>query len=230
MPITTPPGKATDRASLNEREAACAVRAFAPVAIRMPPKPQRTEHNAPPTNDTAVFQPRPATVDDVRPTVSSAATATTKIASTLYSRPRNAIAPSRMASWIWIIFSLPRSFARTRRAVTAANTNPTTPATMDQSASFGIDMRNLPSHGPGTGISVPRPGVKGAKGTAPPRWPQAKGRPRGTPPPGRPGRTVRRRRGTSRGRRPGPGSRPTRACSRRTTASSRRPPPRWPSP
>jgi hypothetical protein len=67
MPMTTPPGKATERASLNERVAACAVRALAAVAMRMPPNPQSTEQTAPPTNDTAVFQPRPGMLDDVTP-------------------------------------------------------------------------------------------------------------------------------------------------------------------
>ena len=133
MPITTPPGKATFRASLKLRVAAWVVRAFAAVAIFMPPKPHSDDRTAPVTKARAVLSPSPS-MSPFRNTARTTATPSTKMESVRYSRLRKAIAPSEM--WFWMVFirSLPRSFARTRLVRTPAKRSPTPPAPRAQSA------------------------------------------------------------------------------------------------
>ncbi len=125
-PMTAPPENAIPRAALRLVRAAAAVRTFALVATRMPMKPARPEHTAPTTNATAISQwlsAMPALL-----TASKMATATTTMASTLYSRERNAIAPSRIASAISCILSSPASAFDTDAARIYANNRASTAA------------------------------------------------------------------------------------------------------
>ncbi len=108
--MTVPPEKATARASFSPLRAPLVVRLLAAVAIRMPKKPANPEHRAPTPNETATSFTFPSLK-----MANSAATARTKINSTLYSRARKAMAPSRTARPISCIFSVPGSCLLTQR-------------------------------------------------------------------------------------------------------------------
>ncbi len=106
-PITAPESKATRNALEIDSFAACVVLTFPRVAIFIPIKPERQEMTAPLTNAMAVKTP--SLISGVfglskRAMMATAITAI-KIAITLYSRTRNAIAPSAMAEEIVINFS-----------------------------------------------------------------------------------------------------------------------------
>jgi hypothetical protein len=93
MPITAPPENATCRAAGRPLRAALVVRMLAAVATRIPKNPDSAEQKAPNTNASETSRTGPC-VDGRQHT----ATTTTTSASTLYSRRRNAIAPSRTAA------------------------------------------------------------------------------------------------------------------------------------
>ena len=107
MPITLPPKKATARAPGRPWRAAAAVRTLALVATRMPMKPARAEQKAPVTKEIAVIHCPVACMDPVH--ARSTVTTATKIASTRYSRARNAMAPSWMWPAIFFMVSSPAS-------------------------------------------------------------------------------------------------------------------------
>ena len=77
-----------------DARAAAAVRTLAEVATRMPKKPASPEHRAPTATDRPIKIELSGRV--ALAMARSTATTTTKMASTRYSRPRNAMAPSRM--------------------------------------------------------------------------------------------------------------------------------------
>ncbi len=81
------------------------MRLFAAVATRIPKNPANPLQSAPTTKDTATK----LVPCEALPQASKTATAITKIDKTLYSRARNAIAPSRTACPIACIFSFPGS-------------------------------------------------------------------------------------------------------------------------
>ena len=93
IPMTEPPLNATIRALFKLSRAACVVRVFAAVATRIPKKPASPLQSAPIKND----RPTRLVPCEAFPHTSNAATAKTKIAKTLYSRVKNAMAPSRTA-------------------------------------------------------------------------------------------------------------------------------------
>ena len=92
--MTAPPEKATDKALLRLVRAAWVVRTLALVATRMPKIPESPEQKAPQTKEMPMSQwllSREALLKARR-----TATATTKMARTLYSLARKAMAPSWM--------------------------------------------------------------------------------------------------------------------------------------
>ena len=103
MPITAPPLNATFSAELRPVLAASVVLWFARVATRIPSTPAKALHKAPTTKDKATH----SVLLDKLIQYRSIATTRTKTAKTLYSLLRNAVAPSRIASPISCIFSLP---------------------------------------------------------------------------------------------------------------------------
>ena len=113
-PMTRPPEKATASAEASPVRAAWVVRTLALVATVIPMNPANAEQNAPVTNDTATSGDDWALVRFTA--ASSAATETTKTASTRYSRLRKARAPSEMAAAISAMRSLPASCRPTQRA------------------------------------------------------------------------------------------------------------------
>jgi hypothetical protein len=126
-PITAPPENATSSALLRLVRAAAAVRTLAAVATRMPMNPASAEQPAPAISDTPISQELPAAARLAK--ASRAATTSTKIASTRYSRPRNAIAPSRMWLAISFISALPSSWRLIQALRTKAKMSARAPAT-----------------------------------------------------------------------------------------------------
>ena len=122
IPITLPPENATCSASGSPFRAAFVVRMLDAVATFIPKNPDIPEHSAPNTNATAT-----SLIAPVLMTASNAATSTTTTASTLYSRFRNAIAPSRTLPPISCIRSVPGSCLWIQLVFQAANASASTP-------------------------------------------------------------------------------------------------------
>ncbi|GBE23554.1 hypothetical protein BMS3Bbin01_02939 [bacterium BMS3Bbin01] len=108
-PITAPPRNARGSAAVMPPvRAASVVRLFAAVATRIPTNPANADRKAPKMYATAPHgRPHGRSVA-IRPAIS-----TTNTATHVYSRRKNAIAPSRIASEISTIRALPRGAART---------------------------------------------------------------------------------------------------------------------
>ena len=105
IPIIEPPANAILRAGAKPVRAAWVVRTLAFVAAIIPKYPAKAEAIAPVTNETAINQEESSLPEFENP--SNIATAITKIASTLYSVFKKAIAPSWICFEIVIIFSVP---------------------------------------------------------------------------------------------------------------------------
>ena len=105
--------------------AAAVVRTLAAVAIRMPKKPASAEQAAP----TSIDRPMSTELSALPelPQASSAAATSTKTASTRYSRPRKAMAPSRMWPAIVRMVSVPASWRPTQELRNQANARPARP-------------------------------------------------------------------------------------------------------
>jgi hypothetical protein len=117
MPITAPPRNATARAGDRPVRAAAAVRTFARVATRMPKNPASPEQPAPAMND------RPTSGDDDAASevnASRPAMMSTKIARTLYSAARKAIAPRKICAAMFCMRTLPGSCLVIQAAVNRA--------------------------------------------------------------------------------------------------------------
>ena len=142
-PITAPLLKATRKAGFNPSIACTVVRVFALTAIVIPINPASADPIAPtkyaiavpgtlPTSLPVTSTTRPVTSKSIN-TANTIAITTTKIARSLYSRERKAIAPSCIALPIAWICSLPSSFFRTlevRYPAKAKETNEATNATI----------------------------------------------------------------------------------------------------
>ncbi len=121
-PITAPPEKATSKALFREVLAAFVVRTFALVATRIPMKPAKPDIKAPTTKETATNHVELASLFPLK--TNNTATANTKIANTLYSAFKKAIAPSAIFLAIIAIFSVPSSCLDTHDDLININTNP----------------------------------------------------------------------------------------------------------
>ena len=95
--------------------AAAAVLVLARVATFMPMYPAKPEHTAPTKKETEIIHVEPSKLALVTPSIT--ATATTKIAKTLYSRDKKAMAPSAIQPPIFLIRSLPASCLATQLAL-----------------------------------------------------------------------------------------------------------------
>jgi len=126
MPITVPPLNATSSAAGRPTRAAAVVRTFALVATFMPAQPEIADASAPTMNEAAMSGLRPSPVELAA--ASKPATMTTKIASTLYSAFKKAIAPSWMRAAISFILSSPASFLPIAVALMKAKSRARTPA------------------------------------------------------------------------------------------------------
>ena len=139
-PMTAPPRNASGSASaIPPVRAASVVRLFAAVEIRMPTSPADPDRSAPNTYARAPHG-RP---QSKRPAIKPAMT-TTKTATHVYSRRRNAIAPSRMASDISIIFAFPRGAARTCLAKNTARPSARSATTTATYTNDVSDIESLP--------------------------------------------------------------------------------------
>ena len=121
MPVTEPPLKARLSAAWRPLYAACAVRTLARTVTHMPMKPARAEPTVPMMNPMAVHLPSSGT------SASATTKTTATIATVLYSRARNAYAPSLTASEISFMRAFPASCLFTQNAVTMPYTTPATP-------------------------------------------------------------------------------------------------------
>ena len=102
--------------------AAFVVRTFALVATFMPINPANADIKAPTTKETATSPVELASFSPLKNSIT--ATATTKIANTLYSAFKKAIAPSAMFLAIIRIFSVPSSCFVTHADLINIKTNP----------------------------------------------------------------------------------------------------------
>src|SRR4030042_4604363 len=118
MPVTEPPLNATFSAAASPLYAACVVRTLDRTVTIIPIYPANAEPTAPITKPIAVHLPRKNN--------STVITAPT-IATDVYSRLRKAVAPSRTASEIACMHSLPLSCLRTQDAVIKEYKIPITP-------------------------------------------------------------------------------------------------------
>ena len=121
IPITPPALKATFKPSFKLVWAAVAVLQLARTAIFMPMKPAPAEQIAP--NMKARLTHHPSAGISPR----TMAMTTAKIARFLYSRVRNAVAPSLIAPDISLIRSVPSPLFKTLKARNPAKSNPMTP-------------------------------------------------------------------------------------------------------
>ena len=133
-PITAPLLKDTLRAAFKPVIALTVVLVFALTAMYIPINPARAEPIAPPRYANAVegtLLDGPSILSSTSQSMNTARmtqTTTTKIASNVYSRRRNAIAPSLMASPIACIASLPSSSRTILTASKKANASAVAPA------------------------------------------------------------------------------------------------------
>ena len=122
-PITAPPRKATTSAFfMLPVRAAAAVRTLAWVATFMPIKPASTDKAAPSKKHRAMRTPKPGS------TQISTNTTATKTATVMYSRRKNAIAPSRIKPAISFMRASPASWPVIHRVSSSAHTSATAPA------------------------------------------------------------------------------------------------------
>ncbi len=128
--MTDPPEKATRKAPLRLVRAAAAVRTLAAVATRMPKNPASPEQTAPASTERPTSAELPSLPALAQ--ASSPATTRTKMARTRYSRPRNAMAPSRMCPAISCMRSSPASCLLIQRLRTQPKARANTPATGTQ--------------------------------------------------------------------------------------------------
>ena len=102
-PMIDPPKKATDSAAAGPSVcAAVVVRTLALVAVYMPNQPAPAEDRAPATNAQTVSMPSPDTNSSTRSPAANRA-------SIVYSRRMNTMAPSWMASAIFLMAGSPSS-------------------------------------------------------------------------------------------------------------------------
>ena len=124
-PMTRPPENATFRAFDKPSRAACVVLTFALVATFMPKKPASAEQIAPTMKLTEMIGEESTLPLLAKPR--RIATEITKMVNTLYSRLRNATAPSAMCPAIVAISSVPESCFETHPALNKAYSNAMTP-------------------------------------------------------------------------------------------------------